>query len=925
MPHQADVAACVSEVTDTASGLVSSSVSFTCLSNLTQYLWSGLLVRHVTDGETVDGWSERLCYSAYMGVPPAAFASGGPDGAGDSPPAPPSPPPSSPPPPPPPSPPPSPPPPEGTPALASESSRRNSGLCADDPAFISVFNGKCGDYYPLLQHTLNDACVDDGAWEACPVACGRCCADDPEYMGTQGNCSTYLPGGANFGYCHFDGVEESCPVACGLCCKDDPTWDGGHGGCATYREGATNEDKCVEHEAVSHCPVACGVCCRDNEGWRHEPDGHSCKEYAPGGARDGKCDADGASKWCPAACGICKPGSGPAGAHVECKDDDNFRSAFGNCSSYAKVAGGSSNHKYCSDDNALQVCPLTCGLCTAEGDKHEGDSVEGDGGKKAARRALLTVRPRPAVAAAAAAVPSAEPPLRWQIGADGAGVLSYELRGSSTSGHMARALLAKGSALDGWISSFPAGEKCAQALAASEPLKEHPDYLEHVGADVVCHEACLHLRTGVYPLCKCGDDAKYPVGSRFGTHALSYPNYNVNAEPWGVALFNDPYAFMVIVGIAMVFTSATGLIGVCCAKVSVGSHLLFAYFTLQYVGAAVFLWGATMCLLFRDSAEEAVYGYYYQLSSVDASQTAAAQHEQAAHMIRKIHKSVTAGGVLCIFATLSSFTSLLAARAIMGHVMTVTRTLTSSCYAGLVFGMGFFLLAVGTAAGSLNGNEGVVGACAFFSVSVMVTSAVGLLGIRRESLGLLMVHTLAVSLFTVILFFVGIVCFAKSDQATAYIHKSWGEVEEKYGAMSMENVAAITEDNLNKLGAACFILVAMLTLNALAGCAACIQSSRERRLGAARSAAGFSNGAGPSGSQPGALSEQAFRIIEADDEDDDVELMVYREGAPLMAKGAEASPAAPGVMSTLKQGKHELKYMSRSVGKVLNKNKKARS
>lgn len=44
-----------------------------------------------------------------------------------------------------------------------------------------------------------------------------------------------------------------------------------------------------------------------------------------------------------------------------------------------------------------------------------------------------------------------------------------------------------------------------------------------------------------------------------------------------------------------------------------------------------------------------------------------------------------------------------------------------------------------------------------------------------------------------------------------------------------------------------------------------------------------------------------------------------------MAKGAEASPAAPGVMSTLKQGKHELKYMSRSVGKVLNKNKKARS
>ena len=72
LPHQADVAACVSEVTDTASGLVSSSVSFTCLSNLTQYLWSGLLVRHVTDGETVDGWSERLCYSAYMGVPPAA-------------------------------------------------------------------------------------------------------------------------------------------------------------------------------------------------------------------------------------------------------------------------------------------------------------------------------------------------------------------------------------------------------------------------------------------------------------------------------------------------------------------------------------------------------------------------------------------------------------------------------------------------------------------------------------------------------------------------------------------------------------------------------------------------------------------------------------------------------------------------------------
>ena len=893
-------------------------MNFACLANLTQFVWSSSLLRHQVDGESVEDWSERLCYTVYLGAPAGSYLKGGPDGEGAPPPAPPSPPPSPPPPPPPPSPPPSPPPPVGTPAAGPLSERADGALCSDDHTFVSTFNGRCSDYYPLIAHTLSGSCVEDGAWDSCPVACGRCCADDPTYESTQGNCSTYLPGGANFGYCHFDGVEEHCPVACGMCCKDDPTWDGGHGGCTSYRLGGANEDNCAAHGASQHCPVACGVCCRDNDNWRHA-DGHMCEEYASGGSRDGKCDADGATEWCPVACGLCEPGYGPAGAQVTCKDDAQFRSAFGNCSSYAKVAGGNSNHKYCSDDNALQVCPLTCGLCEPGAEEGEGDA---EAGIKPTRRALsLTVRSRPARAEVA-------PVARWAI--DGAA--SFASRGGGEVGAAARALLADASDggdgaagnLKGWISSFPAGEACAAAVAASPPLKEHPDYLERVGADTVCAAACDALRAGVYPMCKCANSDVHPVGSRLGTHALSYPNYDVNAEPWGVSLFNDPYSFMMIVGVAVVITSGTGLIGVCCAKVSVGSNLLFAYFTMQYVGAAVFMWGATLCLLYRDSAEEAVYGYYYQLSSVDASADTAAQHKQAAKMIATIHQRVTAGGVLCIFAALSSVASLLAARSIMGHVMTVTKTLTTSCYAGFVWGAGLFLLAVGTAAGGLGGNEGVVVAAAFFSVAVTTTSALGLLGVRRHSMGLLVVHTALVTLFTVILFFIGIVCFARGDQAASYVRKSWDDVRERYGAMSMENVVAITEDNLNKLGAACFILVAMSVLQSLAGCAACIQTSRARRLMRTRDAAFASSGPvdGPGGSGGGyrgeALSEQAFRIIDGDD-DGDVELMVYREGAPLMAKTPEEQSAQPGVMGTLRQGKHELKYISRSVGKVLNK------
>ena len=49
------------------------------------------------------------------------------------------------------------------------------------------------------------------------------CTDDPFFELDYGNCSTYAPGGINYGFCQEDGACDACGCACAdECCIDDP-------------------------------------------------------------------------------------------------------------------------------------------------------------------------------------------------------------------------------------------------------------------------------------------------------------------------------------------------------------------------------------------------------------------------------------------------------------------------------------------------------------------------------------------------------------------------------------------------------------------------------------------------------------------------------------------------------------------------------
>lgn len=204
-----------------------------------------------------------------------------------------------------------------------------SSACIDSTTF-DMGEGVCSTY--AIGERNADFCTDDGADVECPVACGVCgpnapaaCTDSPTYDLGHGDCGTYAEGALNHQYCEQDeGALEACPVACGVgCaaatiaptrgttippttggCQDSDTFEGGYGGCSTYL--TSNKAFCVEDGADIECPVSCGTCedvCIDSTTW--ESTYGKCDSYGYGFPNHEFCTSDGANTKCPFSCLTC--------------------------------------------------------------------------------------------------------------------------------------------------------------------------------------------------------------------------------------------------------------------------------------------------------------------------------------------------------------------------------------------------------------------------------------------------------------------------------------------------------------------------------------------------------------------------------------------------------------------------------------------
>jgi len=115
--------------------------------------------------------------------------------------------------------------PTASPVVSSTQSPTISSSCGNNPLFILDENPmKTCFWIGSVEKRRMDLCAaKDIIRENCPVTCGLCCVDDPDFTfptpnGNQG--CDYLRGAQLFllmGYCSSINTNTNCPVACGTC------------------------------------------------------------------------------------------------------------------------------------------------------------------------------------------------------------------------------------------------------------------------------------------------------------------------------------------------------------------------------------------------------------------------------------------------------------------------------------------------------------------------------------------------------------------------------------------------------------------------------------------------------------------------------------------------------------------------------------
>eukprot|EP00958_Prasinococcus_capsulatus_P029007 scaffold7243_cov394-Prasinococcus_capsulatus_cf.AAC.2 len=438
-------------------------------------------------------------------------------------------------------------------------------------------------------------------------------------------------------------------------------------------------------------------------------------------------------------------------------------------------------------------------------------------------------------------------------------------------------------------------------------------------ADAMCEHPCHHFPQAMEQLthmCSCAEmNSTAKSGSRYASHAVSFPKYETRSGGPSVA-FNDPYAIMAGVGLALMVISLIGIGGICCTKGKLGGQLLFAYFALQVFISAALLWGAIFCFMYRKQAEGLVYDYYlYMGLDMDSDQGNA--------LVKELHRVITAGGALCLVGTFFSVIACWAASDVMGHALTMSRLILACSYVGLAssFALFVFALAVSISGFIGAGNRPTLSReiQIFGSEAIQSETDGKACNCRRRS-RTSGVHSIRTRWHVP-------VGHLRSKKALAenagsahgfgwrlvdrkYVDDHWDAISPQLHLVTLEEAKRMARDNMNKLGAACMLFLVLLALNTLAGCAACIELSREKRYGSLN---GGDVEMAAANSEEAPLTQSTEESFKITDDSSDIEVM-RTNGSTAPAKSKSG-----GLASTLKDGKSELKYIVSKVKKDVKK------
>ena len=149
----------------------------------------------------------------------------------------------------------------------------NNHTCFDDIDY--TLDGKTCKWIGRADEVTRQAyCISEEVQAKCPLACGHCCEDDPDFTFLFTKDCEWLgktTAGSRERQCAKRLVKESCPVACGVCfpdgsesdCSNDPSFviRNEEKSCKWIRDRPEKNQKlCKNFSIQDACPVTCEVC-----------------------------------------------------------------------------------------------------------------------------------------------------------------------------------------------------------------------------------------------------------------------------------------------------------------------------------------------------------------------------------------------------------------------------------------------------------------------------------------------------------------------------------------------------------------------------------------------------------------------------------------------------------------------------------------
>mmetsp|Transcript_1231 Transcript_1231/g.2209 ORF Transcript_1231/g.2209 Transcript_1231/m.2209 type:complete len:473 (+) Transcript_1231:336-1754(+) len=287
-----------------------------------------------------------------------------------------------------------------------------------------------------------------------------------------------------------------------------------------------------------------------------------------------------------------------------------------------------------------------------------------------------------------------------------------------------------------------------------------------------------------------------------------------------------PYQLVLALGVALLLLSIAGFLGSACPSRRIGKEILFGYFSTVLVFVCVLMWGSVLCFQYQNETKR------YLERQVDShwGTIGPLVHQRKKTILYYIedNSNLIISGAFCIVSAFVMTAGLWAASRTMGHYFTVKKVMVSCSISGIFSGLVLVALSIYYGAKNI-GGQWAPGVTAVSGIAIFFLSALGIYGVRSESMLALVLHLFLMCMLSLFVSIVGVLVIAYPHVVSDLVHQNWKMIRENLTERTEKHFRNEIADNLLLLGSASILFAVLLLISAAASFSACLETYRKKR------------------------------------------------------------------------------------------------